>query len=763
MGRFDAVSAAVRFSDAQLAAFVRGLMLGAGSIGDADHAVLVHDDLELRLVSRLSEGRSSIVRYRESDSWMITGFYERDLAQTVSRLATFLTPSYGRFTEHAANLRAFEPGKGGIHALGHQLSLAGYQRLETEPAHLTHVKDALRAWLRLEELRPSFAQKIRPTYRELMSAFRSALATSNWSEAEQIVEETSRHRLTSADNVVFLTLQLMAKQEQWTAIWNDPRFGEWTKQRLPRAIRTALIQSFHHTVLLPMEQDAAWAEALDVFRRERPRLGNLLETRPQESSPPIASVFAYAAVDGADAALAAGLRETLPSDVLRRIEPILNLLPIAASPADANPTFTADHRAKIALLDGDLDLARETVNEIDDQTTRVVILIDLANRSLDVADIEAALSHLTELPTWRLNELYAKRPYLQAQVEAISSLFFTPIEGSRSELTIAPLTWSTWFEALTNEDERSDLAMHLTMLIAKSDERLWEPDEALAIADRVLSVVALKGGTSASLVKQAIGALTDLLLIDDEFPRAGHAYTELYETVYTFMLEHGSVNDANSRKLLRLAEAILVDDPARVRDILRHVQSWFVTPRVVLADRMLDALELVAEYGIEAGALVRDFRTWADVILDSPIGIAPATLHAWCAFGRAIQAGDDLITRFDNLGTAQDDPIAAVIAKLPKDFRIAIFTLRPKSAERVRQLMLVMNPEIDIQISSETDLSPRVQQLASSADLPVVVTSCITHALTYGIGPSLGREPVRPESSGSTSIMRSIWSALQTQ
>jgi hypothetical protein len=37
----------------------------------------------------------------------------------------------------------------------------------------------------------------------------------------------------------------------------------------------------------------------------------------------------------------------------------------------------------------------------------------------------------------------------------------------------------------------------------------------------------------------------------------------------------------------------------------------------------------------------------------------------------------------------------------------------------------------------------------------VVVTTCITHALTYGIGPYL-REPVYPQSSGSTSILRAI-------
>ncbi len=37
----------------------------------------------------------------------------------------------------------------------------------------------------------------------------------------------------------------------------------------------------------------------------------------------------------------------------------------------------------------------------------------------------------------------------------------------------------------------------------------------------------------------------------------------------------------------------------------------------------------------------------------------------------------------------------------------------------------------------------------------VIVTGCVKHALTYGIGPYL-RDPIYPASVGSTSILRAI-------
>jgi len=52
-------------------------------------------------------------------------------------------------------------------------------------------------------------------------------------------------------------------------------------------------------------------------------------------------------------------------------------------------------------------------------------------------------------------------------------------------------------------------------------------------------------------------------------------------------------------------------------------------------------------------------------------------------------------------------------------------------------------------------LTDRARTIAQSSAMVVIVTGCVKHALTYGIGPYL-RDPIYPASVGSTSILRAI-------
>lgn len=96
------------------------------------------------------------------------------------------------------------------------------------------------------------------------------------------------------------------------------------------------------------------------------------------------------------------------------------------------------------------------------------------------------------------------------------------------------------------------------------------------------------------------------------------------------------------------------------------------------------------------------------------------------------------------------------VANLPDGFRISIFSLRVSSTARAKQLLLERNKNLDIRISLEKDLNAQAKALAQNSDLVVITTTCISHALTYSIGPYLKKEPVYPLSSGSTSIIRAV-------
>lgn len=96
------------------------------------------------------------------------------------------------------------------------------------------------------------------------------------------------------------------------------------------------------------------------------------------------------------------------------------------------------------------------------------------------------------------------------------------------------------------------------------------------------------------------------------------------------------------------------------------------------------------------------------------------------------------------------------VANLPDGYRISIFSLRESSTARAKQLLLERNKNLDIRISLEKDLNAQAKALAQNSDLVVIITTCISHALTYSIGPYLKKDPVYPLSSGSTSIIRAV-------
>jgi hypothetical protein len=743
---------AVEFRDPRLVDFI---LTGTNDMAhrSGEQSVDVDNDIDRLLLQRFCDGDTTLLRYSllsGADFWMITGFDEADITRSASRLGRFLTPTYGKFTHNREDIQRFSSLSTRIRPLAESLQLPGFFRLETKSTHRSAVLEAIRTWIKLDSDRPTVESVAKPSYRELLSKFQRSLATSSWDDAQESLDQITRFRLTTADNVAFLDIRLLAAQERWDDIWNSAHYPEWSKQRIPRQIRTALITAYHHSLLLPLELEDDWSGVLKKFGDTRHRLGRLLETRLQENSLPVVRVFAYLAVQAQDHNLADGLRSTLAPEVLAGISPILGLMP-AKQPAPVQ-TVSPEHEAtQLLYLEADLDRARQVIGDLDKSPVRATLLADLAERTRDLVDAEEALDAIDSLQAWERNDLFEAKPYLQRHIRNLKSIL------GRDSPPAQPLdSWPAWLAGVESSALETALEIGLDVLLEHGDERMWAPSQARQISASVQSIVLNPVLTQNAIVRQGLGTLADQLLLDDQFPRSGHTYVELYEAIYTFGLELGRPNEQESKRLLRYAEAILMNDPERVLGVSGQLEEWFPSPLPRLLDTRLDALELVCDYGLDGRTLVHHVRMWADALLSFTADIEETTLRGWAEFAEMIEAGADIVSRLREHKAIAGGTFADAVVRLPDRFRIAIFTLRPKSAERVRALLLAMNPKLDVQISEEKDLSPRVKQLAASADMPVVVTTCITHALTYGIGPHLNAEPVRPDSSGSSSILRAI-------
>jgi hypothetical protein len=282
------------------------------------------------------------------------------------------------------------------------------------------------------------------------------------------------------------------------------------------------------------------------------------------------------------------------------------------------------------------------------------------------------------------------------------------------------------------------------------------------LTDHLLQVVETSEVFAASAVKEALRRLADIVLQDAEFPRDDEAYADLYDVLYMAIVQRQAANQTASMQFLRFGEARLRHTPSRRESVNDDVHKWFATPIPAIENSLFDAFDLLGEYGLHGGLLADLYRAWAIYILQLPTPRDRVSLQAWLDFGEWIGPGADLLERFRQmLRRVVEESPADPIAELPAGYRIGIYTLRPTSGERARAQLLQRNGQLDIRVCTDDVLTEQAKALAQNSDLVVVVTTCITHALTYGIAPYVHGEPIYPASSGSTSIVRGIEERLR--
>lgn len=234
----------------------------------------------------------------------------------------------------------------------------------------------------------------------------------------------------------------------------------------------------------------------------------------------------------------------------------------------------------------------------------------------------------------------------------------------------------------------------------------------------------------------------------------------MYETFYVALLENQAKDELYvDFILLRLAEALLRQSPSRSHAILQNLKEWGGDPPIPKLEAWaLEVFELLIDYGIPPGYLIDWYRSWVPLLLSVRTQYDRTNLEGWHIIGNVIQPGHDLIEQLDRaLDETREQETSGPIEELPVNYRIAIYSLEVAAAERARKLLRTRNPELDIRICADEVSNKAAKINAQNADLVVLVTTAMKHALYYGIGPSLKAERVvYPESSGSTSILRAI-------
>jgi hypothetical protein len=750
----------ISFDDQRRYAFaaLMGAPLGAVT-DDASQSITAPQPLA-DLLARVAQGQPAVLPVREAnhDTWLVTAAVRRDLEAAFVGFCRFALPTYAEHDGIAPLRQEFDPSTGELGALGAQLYGAGFYRFRSLPAHFNRILERVGLWAKLEAHRPPLRIVQTPAYRDLLDGFNTALSAAAWDEAAALLDEIRRRGLTSAENLAFLEVQWMAQQQRWAELWRRRDFADLARLRAPRAVREALLAAFHQGELLALEQGERWNEALEAFKRQRGRLGGLLEGSSQTSYGPALRVFAYRELVVANRHAFDLLAEQASDETTQQVfAALVSLFPASSlSPtptvAPVQPAITPQQALHAAFDDEDYDRAWVAAEGMADVEKRTTAMLQTAFYSHNLVQAEAALLQLWSLPEERQQALQQRSRRFAQIIATLSQL----IEPHPAQVAVEEplLDWVAWLAAaVANPDDRR--LPRALQFIATSDSPYWNDARVLEAAEHLVSLAADGATLQRAYLREAVRHLRNYFIQEPEFPREGATYDDLYEALYLATLEQNETNEQTTLALLRLAEARLRRAPQLRLTVAEHVRAWLSEPIPALEGAALETLDLLAAYGVPGSAFGQWYRNWAEAVLASPRELDQISLANWIALGEWVQPGEDLLlalrTRLERASTDEADPLAA----LPEGFAISIFTLRPQSAERIGQLLRERNPGVRIRICSDTVLTDQARGLAQHCDMAVVVTTCITHALTYGIGPYLN-DPVYPQSSGSAGILRAI-------
>jgi len=719
------------------------------------------DDRVSTLANRLTQGQPSVLHYRgpEKTSWMIVGGGARELERTMERVARFVVPSYAIFAENITRRLRFDPSKGvELHRLGAKLYPNGFYRLDSPLKHDSEILERLMLWLRMERDAERGVQRAKdsPTYYRLYQQFQEALAAHEWATAEESIVQVQRLMLTQSENIHFMRLRLLATQQQWDRIWNYPRRAELVTGRVPREVRAALLTSFYVAHLAQAEDEGNWTQALATFGNESTALGKLLTVRDNIIHPAVLRVFAYQAVYEGNHGEFTKLRALAGDAETRRVIGALELLLPRPDPGIAGRSVI--ERVKDALYKGQYDLALANADELTDHVGRLSVRVKVASESDDDSFIETVIAELDELYP-EDHALLVDTYHLDRKIAELRQRFASKATQRNGEIT----NWAVWLAVALVQPQDVRLETALDVLRTNAHDIRTASTDLEKLHDQLQSVwitVEHQWRQSRwSMLREAVIALTTDFLNDPDFPNPAPFFGDIYETLYVLAWEQGDHTDTGNRRLLRLAEARLAHQPHLAKNTADQLLEWFAQPIPKLESVVIEVFELLGDYGVQPQLLADCYRRWMPAIIDRPT-CDLTSVGVWWDYHRWIQPGDDLVRMLEQARHRISADTLDPIAELPEGYSIAIFTLQKSSAERAIRLLSERNPKLSVRAYYETHPNEMMKSAARNADKIIIVTSCITHAVTFTLEPLGGERIVPCNYRGTDSILRAIENAV---
>lgn len=716
------------------------------------------NNLLSEMVARFLRGETAVLPYSGMEDrilLLVLNPDERQLQMHAAELEKFLVPIWAEPFTYGVKL--FSPDKGHLGLLGSQLFPLGYVCFSSPAKLQDEVFKALEKWVQIDLYRPEeLIEEAEIDVYSLRRQFHEAITVKNWDNASNILGLLRQGRWLSDENNSFLKIQLLGAQGRWQAIWEDESFETIAYlEPLPALVRATMLKAFYHSIVLVAEKDGGSDAALQAISEHLNRLGTLLRFRAGLEGDLFIRLFAYQAVlTGNHEALKRLLSECSEEDTSTLLSDLLNRVPV---PVVDNIQETHLNLAKMYFADGMYDETYICLLETSPSLPRTQLLLGAAAMSEDKEFSKEAKEAFKQLSEEDKQEVW-RQPQSKIWANYVLGENWKDKDGQE---VILPNTWDDWFQAVLEDKPYLEKTRELNFSL-ESKRGHWDKRTVTLTTEALISLL-VKENLSAAQAKSLKIMLPDFaayLLGDVEFPET--ELEEIYEYTVEAIQAFCARNQTNTALQIKLLEGLLKMDFRHCQDRWPGIEKWFtLPPSIKLAGEVLDTLELFHDYGMTADKLLVVYNNWIATLimqLDSDMRIQ---LGTWYSLGKSLGANPALIEKLDEL-MAKQSSTTDPLSNLSK-MKAVIFSCREKAAMRAANRLMERNPLLKVTVCNADRMNDKVKALVAKNDLAIVVTACISHALTVGITPYLNRDPVYPRSSGESGIIEAFeqWAAFK--
>lgn len=319
------------------------------------------------------------------------------------------------------------------------------------------------------------------------------------------------------------------------------------------------------------------------------------------------------------------------------------------------------------------------------------------------------------------------------------------------ENRLIPQQWETWYRVLYEADEDYYFLADWLERIEKSYDT-WTPSSIHQINEWITQwILDEPENGKKGILGRSLTPFTHYVTQDPDFPENDE--TEFYENLADAIRLFAGKNEDTVQILIKLLEGLLQKKPEATDTQWRNTRNWMTfQPIPNLLKVVFEFMELFHDFGVLGMEIKPFWDKWLGHLFDKLDENTVWLIPYLTKFGEEVM-GDYLILqelrqRMENVEEGEDDPLK----QLPS-MTITIFSCREKAARRAAERIMQRNERIKARVCTHDRATDQTTAYARQSDLSIVVTACISHALTYGIRDELRADPIYPRSSGEAGII----------